>query len=128
MKKIKLLAFLTIAISSHSIDAFHEDQINSQANTQTHDDTNRQKFHDALTIAINLRQQGSTNILTITPITLPFTKAQLIAWREDYERLHPGVFQANPAIITATHEGLVQIRVFSREEADALMAQTRQNN
>jgi len=70
-----------------------------------------------------MRQQGNIGTVTVASITPPFTHEQQLAYRQDYERRHPNIFQENPAMIDRSSENAIIIRIFSRAEADALMTE-----
>lgn len=118
MKNMNLLALFAFAISFQSIHASFEHHKDYKSNCQN--------LQDALTIAINARQDGIENVLTVTMVTSHFNQEQLVTCRKNYEQQHPGIFQKNPAFITGNKDGVIEIRVFSRQEADEAQKQARE--
>jgi hypothetical protein len=115
MKNIKLLIIFTTIISSHIVNASFEQDKNYKSNCQ--------ELQNALAIAIDVRQNGITDVETVVPMQLPFSQEQLVTCRKNYEEQHPGIFQKNPAMIRGTNDGIILIRIFDRKEADDLMKQ-----
>lgn len=113
MKNIKLLVIFAMIIGFQMLNASFEQDKNYQ--------TNCQELQNALALAINVRQNGITNVETVVPMQLPFSQEQLVTCRKNYEEQRPGIFQKNPAIIRGTQDGIIFIRIFDREEADDLM-------
>ena len=106
---VSLLAQYQTTCSDNYIPASHPNYLENCANLQT-----------AFDIAIQAHEEG-IKTLTLVPMKLPFHQKDLVHCRRNYELKHPGIFQETPAIITGKKEGLIQIIIMSRQEADDLM-------
>jgi len=117
MKKIIQLSIIIFSLLSSYHIASSDDYTVASA---PHYVENCQNLQTAFDIAIQAHEQG-IKAATIVQMQLPFHQKDLVHCRKNYQLQHPGVFEKTPAIITENKDGLIQILIISRKEADDLM-------
>ncbi len=115
-KTIQLSGIILSLLSTYQITS-SDDYVVASAPTYVE---NCQNLQAAFDIALQAHNQ-ELNVVTLVSMKQPFHQKDLVHCRKNYELHHPGVFQKTPAIITGDKNGLIQIMIFSRQEADDLI-------